>query len=63
MVIPIQKTDNLKLFENYRTISLNRNPSKAILRIILNRLKSKADQLLAVLHQRAGWIQSWTELS
>ncbi|KAH3831908.1 hypothetical protein DPMN_105180 [Dreissena polymorpha] len=40
------KKDTLKLCENNR--SLISHPSKFVLRIILNRLKSKAEELLAL---------------
>ena len=38
---------HLQQCKNYRTISLISHPSKIIFRIILNRLKSKAEELLA----------------
>ena len=41
LVIRLPKKSNLKLCENYRTISLISHPSKVMLRIILNRLKIK----------------------
>jgi exonuclease III len=53
LVIPLPKKGNLKLCQNYRTISLISHPSKVMLRIILNRLKSKAEELLA--EEQAGF--------
>jgi hypothetical protein len=53
LVIPLPKKGNLKLCQNYRTISLISHPSKVMLRIILNRLKSKAEELLA--DEQAGF--------
>ena len=44
LVIP--KKGNLRKCQNYRTISLISRPSKLMLRIILNQLKSKAEELL-----------------
>jgi len=37
----------LRRCSNYRTISLISDPSKIMLRILLNRLKMKADEILA----------------
>ena len=39
--------DNLKQSQKYRTIGLISRPSKIMLRIILNRLKAKAEEPLA----------------
>ena len=47
LVIPLPKKGNLKQCQNYRTISLISHPSKIMLRVILNRLKPKAEELLA----------------
>ena len=47
MIIPLPKKGNLKLCKNYRTISLTSHPNKIILRVILNRLKGKAEEILA----------------
>ena len=46
LVIPLPKKDNLKQWQNYRTISLISHPSKIILRVMLKRLKTKAEELL-----------------
>ena len=40
------KKGNLKFCENYRTIGLISHPSKVMIRIIFNRLKSKTEELL-----------------
>ena len=53
LVIPLPKKGNLRKCENYRTISLISHPSKILLRIILNRLKSKVEELLA--EEQAGF--------
>jgi hypothetical protein len=42
LVIPLPKKGNLKLCQNYRTISLISHPSKVMLCIILNRLHTIA---------------------
>ena len=47
------KKGNLKQYQNYRTISLIRHPSKLMLRVILSRLKAKAEELLA--EEQAGF--------
>ena len=47
LVIPLPKEGNLKQCQNYSTISLISHPSKIMLRVILNRLKDKAEELLA----------------
>ena len=39
--------------QNYRTISLTSHPSNVMLRVILNRLKAKAEELLA--DEQAGF--------
>ena len=53
LVLPLPKKGNLRLCQNYRTISLISHPSKILLRIILNRLKTAAEQLLA--EEQAGF--------
>ena len=47
LVISLPKKGQLKQCKNYRTISLISHPSKIMFRIILNRLKTKAEELLA----------------
>ena len=47
LVIPLPKKGNVKQCQNYCTISLISHPSKIMLRVILNRLKAKAEELLA----------------
>ena len=46
-VIRLPKKGNFKQCQNYHTISLISHPSKTMLRVILNRLKAKAEELLA----------------
>ena len=44
---------NLQLCQNYRTISLISHPSKAMLKIILNRLQPQAEEIIA--EEQAGF--------
>ena len=53
LVIPLIKKDNLKQYQNYHTISLISHSSKIMLRVILNRFKTKAEELLA--EEQAGF--------
>ena len=53
LVIPFTKKGNLKQYQNYRIISLTSHPSEIILRVMLNRLKAKAKELLA--EEQAGF--------
>ncbi|GFR71232.1 endonuclease-reverse transcriptase [Elysia marginata] len=53
LVVPLPKKGNLRLCNNYRTISLINHPSKVMLRVILNRLKPKAEEILA--EEQAGF--------
>ncbi|PIK45030.1 hypothetical protein BSL78_18122 [Apostichopus japonicus] len=53
LVIPLPKKGNLRRCQNYRTISLISHPSKIMLRVILNRLNSKAEDLLS--EEQAGF--------
>ena len=53
LVIPLPKKGNLKQCQNYRTISLISHPSKVMLQVILNRLKSQSEKLLA--EEQAGF--------
>ena len=53
LVIPLPKKGNLRMCQNHRTISLISHQSKVMLRIILNRLKSKAEEILS--EEQAGF--------
>ena len=53
LVIPIPKKGNSRQCQNYRTISLICHASKVLLRIILNRLKSKAEEVIS--EEQAGF--------
>ena len=53
LIIPLAKKGDLKKCSNYRTISLISHPSKALLEIIKNRLKGKAEEILA--EEQAGF--------
>ena len=46
LIITVPKKGNLQLCQNYRTISLISHPSKVILRILLNRLKPQAEEII-----------------
>ncbi|MEW8546335.1 MAG: reverse transcriptase domain-containing protein, partial [Candidatus Thiodiazotropha sp.] len=47
------KKSNLQLCQNYRTISLISHPSKVMLKVILNRLKPQAEEIIA--EEQAGF--------
>ena len=53
LIIPLPKKGNPRQCQNYRTISLISHPSKIMLRILLNRLKPKAEGLLS--EEQAGF--------
>ena len=53
LVITLPKKGNLQQCQNYRTISLISNPSKVMLKIILNRLKPQAEKIIA--EEQAGF--------
>ena len=53
LVITLPKIGNLQQCQNYRTISLISNPSKVMLKIILNRLKPQAEKIIA--EEQAGF--------
>ena len=53
LVITLSKTGNLQLCQNYRTISLISHPSKVMLKIILNRLQSQAEEF--IVEEQAGF--------
>ena len=58
LVIPLPNKGNLKQCQNYCTISLISHPSKIMLRVILNRLKAKDEELLA--REQAGFRPGWS---
>ena len=47
------KKGNLQLCQNYKTISLISHPSKVMLKVILNRLKPQAEEIIA--EEQAGF--------
>ena len=53
LIITLPKKGNLQLCQNYRTISLISHPSKAMLRILLNRLKPQAEDIIK--EEQAGF--------
>ena len=53
LIITLPKKCNLKLCQNYRTISLISHPSKVMLKILLNRLKPQAEKIIA--EEQAGF--------
>ena len=55
LIITLPKKGDLKLCNNYRTLSLISHPSKILLRIILNRLKHQAKDIIA--EEQAGFMK------
>ena len=53
LVITLPKKGNLQLCQNYRTINLISHPSKVMLKIILNRLRPQAEEIIA--EEQAGF--------
>ena len=53
LVIILPKKGNLQQCQNYRTISLISHPSKAMLKVILKRLKPQAEKIIA--EKQAGF--------
>ena len=53
LIITLPKKGNLKLCQNYRTISLISHPSKVMLRIFLYRLKPQAEKIIK--EEQAGF--------
>ena len=47
LIITLHKKSNLQLCQNYRTISLISHSSKVMLKVILNRLKPQAVEIIA----------------
>ena len=54
LVITLPKKGDLKLCNNYRTLSLISHPSKILLRVILNRLKQQANAIIS--EEQAGFM-------
>ena len=55
LVIASPKKGDFQQCNNYRTLSLINHPSKVLLKIILNRLKPKAEEIIA--EEQAGFIK------
>ena len=53
LVITLPKKGDLQQCQNYRTISLISHPSKVMLKVILNRLKPQAEEIIA--EEQAGF--------
>ena len=53
LVITLSKKGNVQQCQNYRTISLISHPSKVMLEIFLNRLKTQAEKIIA--EEQAGF--------
>ena len=53
LIIPLPKKCNTRKCQNHRTISLISHPSKLMLKVVLNRLKNEAEELLA--EEQAGF--------
>ena len=54
LVITLPKKGDLKLCNNYRTLSLISHPRKILLRVILNRLKHQANEIIS--EEQAGFM-------
>ena len=50
LIITLPKKGNLQLCQSYRTISLISHSSKVVLKVILNRLKPQAEEIIAEEH-------------
>ena len=53
LIITLSKKGNLQLCQNYRIISLISHPSEVMLRILLNRLKPQAEEIIK--EEQAGF--------
>lgn len=53
LIITLPKKGNLQLCQNYRTISLISHASKVMLKVILNRLKPQAEEI--IVEEQAGF--------
>ena len=53
LIITLPKKGNLQLCQNYRTINLISHSSKVMLKVIFNRLKPKAEEIIA--EEQAGF--------
>ena len=53
LIITLPKKGNLQICQNYRTISLISHSSKVMLKVILNRLKPQAEEIIA--KEQAGF--------
>ena len=53
LIITFPKKGNLQQGQNYRTISLINHPGKVLLRILLNRLKPQAEEIIK--EEQAGF--------
>ena len=53
LIITLPKKGNLQLCQNYRTIGLISHASKIMLRILLNRLKPQAEEIIK--EEQAGF--------
>ena len=47
LIITLPKKGNLQLCQNYRTVSLISHSSKVMLKVILNRRKPQAEEIIA----------------
>ena len=60
-VVTLPNKGNLQQCQNYRTISLISHPSIVMLKIILNRLKPQAEEIIAEEHADFSAGRSTTE--
>ena len=56
--MPLSKKGNFKQCQSCRIINLVSHPGKILLRVILSRLKAKAEELLA--EEQAGFRPGWS---
>ena len=59
LIITLPKKGNLQLCQNYRTISLISHSSKVMLKVILNRLKPQAEEI--IVEEQAGFRGQYLE--
>ena len=55
LIITLPKKVNLQMCQNYRTINLISHPSKVMLKILLNRLRPQAGEIIAEERQVSVW--------
>ena len=61
LIITLPKKGNIKICQNHRTIRLNSHPSKGMLRMLWNRLKPHAEEIIKEKQAGFGTGRSTTE--